>query len=87
MLVAPGVATPLEGIIFGEDVGCSGAAPEETPGPGLPDWMMATRDAVFPLWGIILEQSLASGGSEVEQRVPSLVDDGGSWWHGVAKAQ
>jgi hypothetical protein len=85
--VAPGVATPLEGIIFGEDVGCSGASPEETPGPGLPDWMMAMRDAVLPPRGIIWEQSLASGGSEVEQRIPSHVDDGGSWWRGAAKAQ
>jgi hypothetical protein len=30
---------------------------------------MVTRGAVLSLWGIVLEQSLSRGGSEVEQRV------------------
>jgi hypothetical protein len=48
---------------------------------------MAMSGAVLLLWGIILEQSLASGGSEMEHCVPSLINDGVSWWHGAAEAR
>jgi hypothetical protein len=49
--------------------------------------MMATRGAVLPLWGIILEQSLASSGSKLEWPVHSHTDLGGSWRRGAAEAR
>jgi hypothetical protein len=64
-----------------------GDAPGETLNLGLPDRTMATRGVVLPLWYIILEQSLASGGSEVEWRVPSRIDDGGFWRRGATEPQ
>jgi hypothetical protein len=48
---------------------------------------MAMRGVVLLLWDIILEQSLASGGSEVVRRAPSRIDDGGSWLHGTTEAR
>jgi hypothetical protein len=61
-----------------------GAAPGNL---GLPNRTMATHSAVLPLWGIVLEQSLSSSGSEVEWCVPSSIDGGGSWQHGAAKVR
>jgi hypothetical protein len=63
-----------------------GAAPRETPDFGLPDQkMMVTRGAILPLWGIILEWTLASGGSKVERHVSPRINDGGSWRRGATK--
>jgi hypothetical protein len=87
MMVAFGVVTPLEAIIFGADVGWRWCCSEETLGLGLLDRTMAMRGAVLLLWGIVLEQSLASDGSKVERRAPSRIDDAESWWHGTAEAR
>jgi hypothetical protein len=84
-MAAPGVATPLEGIIFGADVGWRWCCSGETPDLGLLDRTIVTRGAILPLWGIVLEQTLASGGSEMERCVPSRIDDDGSWRRGTAE--
>jgi hypothetical protein len=81
------VATPLVGIIFGVDIGRSGAALWETPDLGLPAWMMATGHTICSLGAFCFKQSLARGGSEVEWRVPSRIDDGGSRRRGAAESQ
>jgi hypothetical protein len=39
------------------------------------------------LWGIILEQSLARGGYEVERCVPYRIDYSWSWWRATAEAR
>jgi hypothetical protein len=62
-----------------------GDAPGKTLNLGLLDRTMATRGVVLPLWDIVLEQSLASGGSEVERCVPSGIDDGGFWRRGATE--
>jgi hypothetical protein len=85
-MVALGGATPLQGIIFGADVGRRWCCSGQTPDLGLSDQMMATRGTVLPMWDIFLEQSLASGGSKVERHVPSRIDDGGSWRRGAVEA-
>jgi hypothetical protein len=64
-----------------------GVAPGETTDLGHSDRTMATRGAVFPLWGMFWMQSLARGSSEAERRVTSRIDDGGSWRRGTAKAE
>jgi hypothetical protein len=63
------------------------AAPGETPDLGLSDQTMATHIAVLPIGGIILEHMLIGGGSEVERRVCSRIDDAGSRRCGATKSQ
>jgi hypothetical protein len=43
--------------------------------------------AFFPGGASFLEYSLARGGSEVEQRVTSRINDNGSQWGGIADAR
>jgi hypothetical protein len=75
------------GIIFGVDIGQGGAAPWETPDLGLPSQMMATGHTVCSLGEFYFEQSLARGGSEVDWRVPSHIDDGRSRRRGAAESR
>jgi hypothetical protein len=49
---APGVVTPLEGIILEQSTG-GGATLGETPDLGLLDWTTVTRGASLPARGII----------------------------------
>jgi hypothetical protein len=64
--------------------GCSGGNPRSV---FFWDRMMAMLNAVLPTVGIVLEQTLVGGGSEVERRVSSRIDDGGSWWRGAVESQ
>jgi hypothetical protein len=80
------VSLPLLRASFLEHMSAGdGAAPGETLDLGLPDQKMVTRGGILPLWGIILEQTLASGGSKVERHVSSRIDDGGSWRRGATE--
>jgi hypothetical protein len=72
-MAAPNIVTPLEGIILEHMSTGGGATRGETPDLGLLDQTMAMRNAVLPAGGIVLEQSLDSGGSQGEWCVPSHV--------------
>jgi hypothetical protein len=86
-MVAPDARLyPSRGHLFGVDVSCSGVASRKTPDLGLPDWTIVTSGVVLSLWGIVLEQSLARGGSKVERCVPYHIDYSGSWRRGAAEA-
>jgi hypothetical protein len=64
-------------------MGCSGGNPRS----GYQDRTMATHNASLPIGGIVLEQTLDEGGSEVERRVSPRIDDGWSWWRGATKSR
>jgi hypothetical protein len=54
-MAEPNIVTPLEGIILEHMSTGGGSTPGETPDLGLLDQTMATRDAVLPAGGIVLE--------------------------------
>jgi hypothetical protein len=64
-------------------MGCSGGSPRS----GSLDQTMAMHSASLPIEGIVLEQTLDEGGSEVERRVSPCIDDGWSWWRGATKSR